>query len=66
MIGTGSYSMYKDLQDGKNKVNPIISITQETPESNEILLKVTHNKSLSKVTYSWNDEEATEIQCASH
>lgn len=63
MIGTGSYSMYKDLQDGKNKVNPIISITQETPESNEILLKVTHNKSLSKVTYSWNDEEATEIQC---
>ena len=63
MIGTGSYSIYKDAQEGESKTKPTINITQETPESSELLLKVSHNKSLSKVTYSWNNEEATEIEC---
>ena len=63
LIGTGSYSMYKESQNGESKIKPTINIVQETPESNEITLNVTHNKSLSKVTYNWNNGEETEIQC---
>lgn len=62
MIGTGSYSMYKDSQVEASKIKPTIYV-QEISES-EILLKVTHNKALSKITYKWNDEQEIGIQCS--
>lgn len=61
MIGSGSYSMYKDIQGDGSKLKPTISV-QEVSET-ELSLKVSHNKSISKLTYSWNDEEGTEVQC---
>lgn len=62
MIGSGSYSMYK--QQGAKKsieTQPVISANQ-TSET-EIMLKVTHDKELAKVTYTWNDEEETQVPC---
>ena len=63
MIGSGSYSMYKDVNKEEVNSKPVIYVEQ-TSET-EILLKVTHDKELSKITYEWNDERATEIPCNS-
>lgn len=59
MIGSGSYSMYKEATKEIGHTKPVIYVEQTTEE--EILLKVTHDKTLSKMTYSWNDENATEV-----
>ena len=61
MIGSGSYSMYKEASEGTNEKGPSISVEQIT--NTEVLLKVNHDKALSQVSYSWNDEEATQIEC---
>lgn len=61
MIGTGSYSMYKNSQEDLSKTKPTIHV-EEIAEA-ALLLKVSHNKSLSKITYSWNGEEAIEVEC---
>lgn len=61
MIGSGSYSMYKESTKEVVNSNPVIYVEQ-TSET-EILLKVTHDRALSRITYCWNDEEATEVPC---
>lgn len=61
MIGSGSYSMYKESSKEVSNQKPVIFATQ-TSET-EILLKVTHDKALSELTYSWNDEESTQVPC---
>ena len=61
MIGTGSYSMYKNSQEDVSKVKPTIYV-EEISET-ELLLKVSHSKSLSKITYNWNSEQIIEIEC---
>ena len=60
MIGTGSYSMYKDYQDGTSSSKPTISVENESEE--EVTLKVSHRKNLSKVTYNWSNGDIKEIQ----
>lgn len=59
MMGTGSYSMYKDASKGVENSKPIIYVEQTT--ETEVLLRVTHDKTLSKVTYKWNEEGTTEV-----
>ena len=61
MIGSGSYSMYKESSKEATNTKPVIS-AEQTSET-EILLKVTHDKALSELTYSWNDEEPTQVSC---
>lgn len=61
MIGSGSYSVYKEANKEVANSKPVIYVEQTT--ETEVLLKVTHDKSLSKISYSWNDEGATEIPC---
>lgn len=61
MIGSGSYSMYKELNKEVTNSKPVIYVEQ-TAET-QILLRVTHDKALAKITYEWNDEGATEVPC---
>lgn len=61
MIGTGSYSMYKDSVGKQETSKPTISI-QNLSET-EIVLKVSHDKELTKVTYSWTGKGLNEIEC---
>lgn len=61
LIGTGSYSMYREAQDLLAVVKPTIFV-EETSEE-QITLKITHNKALSKISYNWNSEEEIEIPC---
>lgn len=61
MIGSGSYSMYKESTEEVINTKPVIHVEQST--ETEIVLKVTHDKSLSKVTYSWGEEQTTEVPC---
>lgn len=59
LIGSGSYSMYIDNQTKNNNAKP--SIFLEKLSQKELMLRINHNRALSKVTYSWNDEEETEV-----
>lgn len=61
LIGTGSYSMYREAQNLLAVVKPTIFV-EETSEE-QITLKITHNKALSKISYNWNSEEEIEIPC---
>ena len=61
MIGTGSYSMYKDSKEIVATSKPTIYV--EGTSEKEITLKVSHNKNLSKVTYSWTGQSVNEIPC---
>jgi len=59
MIGTGSYSMYQEKSAASLTKPPIF--VEETLET-ELILKIKHDKALSKVTYNWNNEETIEIE----
>lgn len=59
MIGTGSYSMYKEASKETAKTKPIIHV--EPASETEILLRVTHDKELARITYDWNDEGEIEV-----
>lgn len=61
MIGSGSYSMYKGANKEVANSKPIIYVEQ-TGEA-EVLLKVTHDKALSKITYEWSEEGVIEVPC---
>ena len=61
MIGSGSYPMYKESSKAASNKKPVIDV-QQTSET-ELLLKVTHDKALSELIYSWNDEEPTQVSC---
>lgn len=60
MIGTGSYSMYKD--SNKKEINKPTIFVENVSET-EITLKVSHDKELTKVTYSWTGKGLNEIDC---
>ena len=60
LIANSSYSMYKDTQIANKNAKPTIQVSNTSEK--ELTLKVTHNKALSKVTYSWNNEEPKGIQ----
>ncbi len=65
LIGLGSYIMatQKEKKENNNTIlentKPEINITQE--EEN-IIVDITHNQPLQKITYNWNDEEEKTIQ----
>lgn len=61
MISSGSYSMYQNYKIANLSTEPTIHV-QET-SATEITLQIAHDKNLSKVTYNWNDEEPTEVNC---
>ena len=59
LIGTGSYSMYKDSQE-KNTITKPQIVVEKTSED-MLVLKVTHDKALSELNYSWNEGEKIPI-----
>ena len=54
LVGSGSYSMFIDNQKNNNS-EPVIYL--EKTGENELMIKIIHNKPLSKVAYSWNEED---------
>ena len=61
IVGTGSYSMYKKSQQETANVKPTIHVEEIAQAA--ILLRINHNKQLSKVTYKWNNGSDIEIEC---
>lgn len=61
MISSGSYAMYQNSKNVGNSSKPTIYI--EDTSATTITIQVSHNKELSKVTYYWNNQEPTEIEC---
>lgn len=60
MIGIGVYTVYKNQSTQQEKnLEPTISIENKTDTA--ILLKIMHQKNISKVEYGWNENERTVI-----
>ena len=58
LIGEGSYAMYKEAAD-KNPANmPKVIVSRE---GDKVIVSVEHTTEISKVIYSWNNGEATEV-----
>ncbi len=62
MVGSGSYSMYQNTQTGNSNAKPTIYV-EEVSET-QLNLQVTHDSSLQKVTYSWNDGDSVELNAS--
>ena len=54
MIGTGSYSMQKQSSQEMANRKPVIYVEQTSEKG--VLLKVSHDKALSNISYNWNEE----------
>lgn len=58
LIGEGSYAMYKEVAD-KNPANqPKVMVSRE---NDKVIINVEHTTEISKVIYSWNNGESTEV-----
>ena len=58
LVGEGSYAMYKEVAD-KNPANqPKVMVSRE---GDKVIISVEHTTEISKVIYSWNNGEATEV-----
>ena len=58
LMGQGSYAIYKEAAD-KNPANmPKVIVSRE---SDKVIISVEHTTEISKVIYSWNNGEATEV-----
>ena len=62
MLGSGSYSMYQSTQTGNSQAKPTISV-KEVSET-QLELEVSHNSSLQRVTYNWNNDEPVELDAS--
>ena len=60
IIGAASYSIYQNSVEKAANTKPIITIGEIDEDT--INLKIKHDKSISKLVYSWNDEEEIEIE----
>lgn len=58
LVGEGSYAIYKEAAD-KNPANmPKVMVNRE---ADKVIVNVEHTIEISKVIYSWNNGEATEV-----
>ena len=55
LIGAGGYMIYESKIQQSQELEPTISI--ENINTNTIMLKITNQKVISQIKYSWNDEE---------
>ena len=65
LIGLGAYNVVKKKEETKNTPEVVQNQKPEvnvTKEDDEIVIQVTHNLPISKLTYRWNEEEEENIQ----
>lgn len=60
LIGTGSYAIYQE-NEAKNNIPTKPTISEEKKDEKTVLLKVTHDKAIDKIEYSWNDDDVETI-----
>lgn len=58
LIGGGSYEIYKEAKDNNPENQPKVIVSRE---NDKVIINVEHTTEISKVIYSWNDGEATEV-----
>lgn len=58
LAGNGSYAIYKDAIDKNPAYMPQVIVSRE---GDTVILSVEHTTEISKVIYSWNNGEATEL-----
>ena len=61
MIGTGSYAIYKDNEASNSEITkPVITETLNE-DSTAVVLTVTHDKTIDRIEYSWDNGEVQTI-----
>lgn len=65
-IGNASYGLYKSIENKTGLINeqikPTISVESINETQNTILLKVSSETGINKVTYQWNDEQEVTLK----
>lgn len=65
-IGNASYGLYKSIENKNGLINepikPTISVESINETQNIILLKVSSETGINKVTYQWNDEQEVTLK----
>lgn len=58
LVGEGSYAMYREAADKNPENQPKVMVSRE---GDKVIVNVEHSTEISKVIYSWNNGEATEV-----
>lgn len=58
LVGEGSYAIYKEVADKNPENQPKVMVSRE---GDKVIINVEHTTEISKVIYSWNNGEATEV-----
>ena len=61
MIGTGSYDIYKDNEANHSEITKPVITESLNEDSTAVVLTVTHDKTIDRIEYSWNDGEVQTI-----
>lgn len=61
MIGTGSYAIYKDNEANHSEITKPVITESLNEDSTAVVLTVTHDKTIDRIEYSWNDGEVQTI-----
>lgn len=59
LLGKGTYGMISSSKDGQTATEPVVSI-QEI--NGKLQINITHNKSIDKIIYTWNNAEEIVLQ----
>lgn len=60
LVGQGSYAIFMLQENETTKTSvPIVTMTQQ---GNQILIKITHDKTIDKITYMWSQKQEVVLQ----
>ncbi|MFR5190674.1 MAG: hypothetical protein ACLTEH_05510, partial [Clostridia bacterium] len=60
LVGQGSYAIFMPQENETTKTSvPIVTMTQQ---GNQILIKITHDKTIDKITYMWSQKQEVVLQ----
>lgn len=60
LVGQGSYAIFMPQESETTKTSvPVVTMTQQ---GNQILIKITHDKAIDKITYMWSQKQEVVLQ----
>ena len=61
MVGTGSYAIYRENEANNSEITKPVISESLNGDGTAVILTVTHDKTIDRIEYSWNDEEIQTI-----
>lgn len=61
MVGTGSYAIYRENEANNSEITKPVISESLNGDGTAVILTVTHDKTIDRIEYSWNDDEIQTI-----